>query len=117
MDIDATPVPGVLRVAEPDPEATAGGEFVLGDLADAPAGRQLMSPPQLLNALTVLMRSNEGCEGVTVTEVTKLDREDRKDGCNWSLALVLDPAGVAPEVYALAYGAVIATARKSWNLE
>jgi len=30
---------------------------------------------------------------------------------------VLDPAGAAPEVYALAYASVIATARAGWNLE
>jgi hypothetical protein len=30
---------------------------------------------------------------------------------------VLDPAGVAPEVYALAYGLVIGSARESWNLQ
>jgi hypothetical protein len=30
---------------------------------------------------------------------------------------VLDPAGVAPEVYALAYASMINTARESWNHE
>jgi hypothetical protein len=46
-----------------------------------------------------------------------LDLVDRKDGCNWSLAILLDPAGVASEVYALAYGSVLHTARASWNLK
>jgi hypothetical protein len=29
---------------------------------------------------------------------------------------VLDPAGVAPEVYVLAYASAVATARANWNL-
>ena len=109
MNIDA------MQVSAVDPEATASGDLGFGDLG---AGkRQVMSEPQLLASLSVLMRGNEGCEGVTVTEVTRLEPPDRKDGCNWSLAIVLDPAGVAPEVYALAYAAMINTARESWNLE
>ena len=106
-----------MPVAAPDPEATAGGGFVVGDLADAPATRQVLPREELMTRLTALMRSGEGCENVTVTEVSHIFPVDSRDGCNWSLAIVLDPAGVAPEVYALAYGAVIATARKSWNLE
>ena len=30
--------------------------------------------------------------------------------------VVLDPAGVPPEVYAMAYASVVAVARASWNL-
>ena len=109
MHIDA------MQVSAVDPEATAGGDFGFGDLG---AGkRQVMSEQQLLASLSALMRGSEGCEGVTVTEVTRLDPPDSKDGCNWSLAIVVDPAGVAPEVYALAYASMINTARESWNLE
>ena len=109
MNIDA------MQVSAVDPEATAGGDFGFGELA---AGkRQVMSEQQLLASLSVLMRGCEGCEGITVIEVTRLDPPDRKDGSNWSLAIVLDPAGVAPEVYSLAYASVINTARESWNLE
>lgn len=97
----------------PDPEATADGGFVLGDLGGE---RQLLSRQELAANLTEMMRSCEGCENVTVLEVYRIDR-DTRDGCNWSLAILLDPAGVAPEVYALAYGAVMGTARATWNLE
>ena len=48
--------------------------------------------------------------------VTRLDFPD-KDGRNWSRSLVLDAAGVAPEIYSLAYGAVIGTAHETWNLK
>jgi hypothetical protein len=109
MSIDA------MQITGPDPEATAGGDFGFGDLG---AGkRQVMSEQQLLASLTVLMRGGEGCEAVTVIQVSRLEPTDRKDGCNWALAIVLDPAGVAPEVYSLAYASMINTARESWNLE
>lgn len=114
MDVDAMPVPGT-PVLGADPEATASGGFLFGDDGVAP-GRQVLSQEELRARLTALMRSCEGCENVTVTEVARLDPPDRRDGCNWSLSIVLDPAGVAPEVYALAYGSMIATARTSWNL-
>jgi hypothetical protein len=98
-----------------DPEATANGEPVFAGLAAA--GRQVVSPEELCARLTALIRSCDGCENVSVIQVDKLDIVDRKDGCNWSLALVLDPAGVEPEVYALGYGAIIHLARASWNLK
>jgi len=99
---------------EIDPESTSDGGFAFLDLAGS--ARQLVSPEELCARLTALISSCEGCENVRVLEVYRLDRIDRKDGCNWSLAIVLDPAGVEPEVYALAYGSVLHTARASWNL-
>jgi hypothetical protein len=78
--------------------------------------RQLVSEAQLHEYLSALIRGYEGCEGVSVIETTRLDRPD-EGGCNWSSSLVLDPAGVAPETYALAYASVIAVARAGWNLE
>jgi hypothetical protein len=48
--------------------------------------------------------------------VTRLAAPDEA-GCNWSLSIVLDAAGVSPMVYSLAYAAVIAQARAMWNLE
>jgi hypothetical protein len=92
-----------------DPEATAAG-FVYG------GERQVLSQQELLARLSALMRSCEGCENVVVTGASRLEHPD-VDGCNWSTSLVLDPAGVQPEVYALAYAFVITTARASWNLE
>lgn len=100
---------------EIDPESTSDGGFAFLDLAGSE--RQLVSPEDLCARLTALISSCEGCENVTVIQVYRLDLVDRKDGCNWSLAILLEPAGVEPEVYALAYGSVLHTARASWNLE
>jgi hypothetical protein len=106
--IDATPLQG------PDPEATAENGVAFSDLR---GGREIVSKEGLCARLTALMRACEGCENVTVTEVWQYDRPDRKDGCNWELAVALDPAGVAPEVYGLAYASILRTARSRWNLE
>lgn len=94
-----------------DAEATATGDFAFG----AEGERQVLSRDQLLERLTALVRSWEGCESVAVVDVTRFDKPDL-DGCNWSPSLVLDPAGVAPEVYVLAYASAVAAARASWNL-
>jgi hypothetical protein len=98
----------------PDDEATTPGGFLFGE--DEPR-RQDLPERELMERLTAMLRSCEGCENVTVTQVDRLDIVDRRDGCNWSLSIVLDPAGVAPEVYGLAYASVINTARASWNLK
>ena len=74
------------------------------------------APAELLARLSAVIRSCEGCENVTVIEVTRLDTPDTA-GCNWSSSVVLDPAGVAPEVYALAYASVVFMARSSLNLK
>ena len=95
-----------------DPEATTSS-FLFGS---GGAQRQVVSEAQLREYLSALIRGCEGCENVSVTETTRLDRPD-ESGCNWSSSLVLDPADAAPEVYALAYASVIAAARASWNLE
>jgi hypothetical protein len=105
----ATPLPMI------DPEATSGGDFLFGIAAQNE--RQLLSPEELCSRLTALIRSCEGCENVSVIEVYRLEKADSRDGCNWSLALMLDAAGVEPEVYSLAYGSVIAMARERWNLQ
>jgi hypothetical protein len=78
--------------------------------------RQVLSRGELLACVSALMQSCEGCENVGVVEVTALDGPDTA-GCNWSFTLVLDAAGVAPEVYGLAYSQVIVMARGSWNLQ
>jgi hypothetical protein len=100
---------------EIDPESTSDGGFAFLDLAGGK--RQLVSAEDLCARLTALLSSCEGCENVRVLEVYRLDRVDRKDGCNWSLSILLDPAGVAPEVYSLGYASVLHTARASWNLQ
>ena len=78
--------------------------------------RQVMAYGELLARVTALMQSCEGCEKVSVVGVTALDGPDT-GGCNWSFTLVLDTAGVAAEVYGLAYAQVIGMARSSWNLQ
>ena len=94
-----------------DTETTADG------LVKAGPQRDLLSMESLLSRLTMLIQTCEGCENVTVIGADRLLIPDSRDGCNCSISLVLDPAGVAPEVYALGYAQVIVTARQSWNLE
>ena len=99
-----------------DSEATINDDiFSLGG-DGAQAERQALSSSELLAYVTALMQSCEGCESVGVVDVTPLDRPD-STGCNWSYTLVLDAAGVPPEVYGLAYAHVIGMARSSWNLQ
>jgi hypothetical protein len=94
-----------------DSEAT-----ITDDIFSLEAERQALSRGELLACVTALMQSCEGCENVRVVDVTPLDRPDTA-GCNWSYTLVLDAAGVPPEVYGLAYAHVIGMARSSWNLQ
>jgi hypothetical protein len=101
------------RDAVPDPEET-DVNFVYGD-AETPK-RLALSRAELIARLTALIQTCEGCARVRVIDVMALARPDAA-GCNWSTTLVLDPAGVAPEVYALAYAQVIVTAREGWNLK
>jgi hypothetical protein len=89
---------------------------VSNDLFGAPVGRQVLERRELLARASALMQSCDGCGAVSVVGVTRLDGPD-SGGCNWSSTLVLDTAGVAAEVYGLAYASVIAMARGSWNLE
>ena len=93
---------------------TADDIFAL-DGEDTRPHRQVMAYDQLLACVTALMQSCEGCEKVSVVELTALDAPDTA-GCNWSFSLVLDTAGVAAEVYGFAYAQVIGMARGSWNL-
>lgn len=94
-----------------DSEATT-----IDDIFSLQTERQALSRGELLACVTALMQSCEGCENVRVIDVTPLDRPDNA-GCNWSYTLVLDAAGVPPEVYGLAYAQVIGMARSGWNLQ
>ena len=99
-----------------DSESTFSGGFLFGKDDDAPPGsRQELSRADLLARLSSLMQAYEGCENLRVLDVTRLDVPDTA-GCNWSMSIVLDAAGVAPEIYVLAYGDVIVMARERWNL-
>jgi len=95
-----------------DADATMGGA---DHTIPGVHGRHALHEHDLLQQLTEQFRTFEGCEPVSVVGVHRLDPAD-SEGCNWSSSLVLDPAGVAPEVYALAYGAIIGHARQTWNL-
>ena len=70
---------------------TADDIFALDGEATRPH-RQVMSYGELLACVTALMQSCEGCEKVSVVELTALDGPDTA-GCNWSFSLVLDTAG------------------------
>ena len=99
-----------------DSEAMISDDIFSIDGDGAQPERQALPRSELLARVSALMQSCEGCENVSVVGVTPLDGPDSA-GCNWSFTLVLDAAGVAPEVYGLAYAQVIAMARSSWNLE
>ena len=101
------------RATAPDPEDT-DVNFVFGQ--EENSGRLPLSRAELIGRLTTLIQTCEGCERVRVVDVMPLARPDRT-GCNWSTTLVLNPAGVAPQVYALAYAQVIVAAREGWNLQ
>ena len=98
-----------------DAESTDSGGFFF-DPGASTGERQALARDDLLARLTKLIQSFEGCERVAVTELTRLDAPDSA-GCNWSAAVVLAPAGVAPEIYTLAYASVVFMARSSWNLK
>lgn len=97
-----------------DPDSTASGLF--GDSENTrPIGRKKLLREDLLERLTRMIQSCEGCENVRVIDVIPLDGPD-KAGCNWSMTLILEPHGTEAPVYALGYAAVIAMARENWNL-
>jgi hypothetical protein len=97
-------------------EATITDDIFSLGRGGAQPEREALPRGELLARMTALMQSCEGCENVAVVGVTPLDGPDTA-GCNWSFTLVLDAAGVPPEVYGLAYAQVIAMARSSWNLQ
>ena len=99
-----------------DPEATFSGDFLFGEDDATRPGHQPLAYADLVARLTALIQSCEGCERVSVLRITALDGPD-SEGCNWASSVVLDPAGVAPEVYTLAYAQVVFMARTSWNLK
>ncbi|HYY60451.1 MAG TPA: hypothetical protein VE756_03585 [Burkholderiales bacterium] len=82
--------------------------------SDSRNARQALTREALLARITALLQSCEGCEKVAAIGVTLTAPDEA--GCNWSSTLVLEPSGVAPEVYTLAYAGVIGMARASWNL-
>jgi hypothetical protein len=99
-----------------DPDKTTGGEFSFGDEPSGADGRKLFSREGLMRNLSAMIQTCDGCEKVTVVDITRLDPPDTS-GCNWSTSVVLDPAGTSPEVYSLGYATIVFMARTSWNLE
>ena len=99
-----------------DDDATVN-RAIFGDLDGGESvARQAISREDLMQRLTKMIQTCEGCEQVRVIGVTRLDFPD-KDGRNWSRSLVLDSAGVPAEVYSLGYASVIGTAHDTWNLK
>lgn len=70
------------------------------------AERRAVSVAELKRWLTAQVRAHEGCEGVRVIGVFRLDKAGA-DGCNWSHALVVEPGGTPAPVYALACAEVV----------
>jgi len=98
-----------------DPEDDTASDIFPFDEDGVQGERQVLSRAELIARVTSLIQSCEGCESVGVVDVDALDHPDNA-GCNWSFTLVLDAAGVEPEVYGLAYAQVIGMARSAWNL-
>jgi len=100
-----------------DEDSTLNGPFLFGDDdSTQPIGRQPLSREELINRLTAMISTFQGCASVRVVEITRLDPPD-SHGCNWSYSMVLDPAGVEPAVYGLAWALTVGSARPSWNLK
>ena len=99
-----------------DPEDDTASDIFPFDEDGIQEARQVLPRAELLARVTSLIQSCEGCANVGVIGVFSLDRPD-EEGCNWSFTLVLEPAGVEPQVYGLAYAHVIGMARSSWNLQ
>ena len=107
---------GSVQDSMDDDDATVN-RAIFGELGgDEEVKRQTLSREELMDRLTKMIQACEGCEKVRVISVTRLDFPD-KDGRNWSRSLILDPAGVPPEIYSLGYGAIIGTAHDTWNLK
>ncbi|MGQ0650642.1 MAG: hypothetical protein ACT4P4_00010 [Betaproteobacteria bacterium] len=96
-----------------DPDKTL--QFPAGGAPAGPPRRAPVREAELLKLLTAHFQANEQTRAVRVVRVTRLDPPD-SEGCNWSSSVVLDAAGVAPEVYALVYADVVKRARERYNL-
>ena len=86
-----------------------------GAAVPRPPPRREVDEAELLRVLTTAMRMHEQCASVRVVAITRLDVPDT-EGCNWSSSVVLDPAGVAAEVYSVVYADVVKKARERYNL-
>src|SRR3954467_13850591 len=96
-----------------DPDSTL--ELKATDMVSSKQERSTITPQELLAVLTAEVQAFEHCSRVRVIEVYRLDAAD-SEGCNWSSSVVLDPAGVKPEIYSLAYADAVKRARERYNL-
>ena len=86
------------------------------DVPELPAaGPRAASEAELVRWLTAQIQTFPGCAQVTVEQLFRLEMPDA-EGCNWSRTLVLDPHGVSPVEYVLAYATVVERARKACRL-
>ena len=79
-------------------------------------GMRRVAEADLARWLTAQFQAYPECAAVTVEQVFRLELPD-SEGCNWSRTLVLDPHGVPPTEYAIAYAAIVEKARKAFLLE
>src|SRR5438094_8304421 len=96
-----------------DAESTDSGGFFF-DPGASTGERQALALEDLLARRTKLIQSFEGCERVAVTQLTRLYAPDSA-GCNWSAAVVLAAARVAPAFHTRAFSLVVVVAGSSWN--
>src|SRR5258708_35667204 len=93
---------GAARDSMDDDDATVN-RAIFGDLDGGEAvARQTISREDLMQRLTKMIQTCEGCEQVRVVGVTRLESPEQ-DGRNRSHSLVLDAAGGPAQVYSLPY--------------
>lgn len=78
-------------------------------------GPRRVSEAELVRWLTEQFQAFADCGPVAVARVFRMDAPD-SEGCNWSRTLVLEPHGVSPEIYVLAYAVIVEKARKAFVL-
>ncbi len=78
-------------------------------------GPRAVSEADLVRWLTEQFQTFADCGPITVEKVFRMDAPD-SEGCNWSRTLVLDPHGVSPTIYVLAYAVIVDKARKAFVL-
>ena len=78
-------------------------------------GPSRVSEADLLRWLTEQFQAFPDCGPITVAQVFRLEPPD-SEGCNWSRTLVLEPHGVAPELYVVPYALIVDKARKTFVL-
>jgi len=102
--------------SQDNPDTTIKNLHGAGAPALPEVGPRRVGEAELVRWLTAQFQTWPDCAAVTVEQVFRLEAPD-SEGCNWSRTLVLDPHGVSPTLYVLAYAASVEKARKAFVLE